>query len=261
MNSTQPKRAIVIGASSGMGREVARLLARDGWTVGAAARRGDKLAELKAEHPDRITTATIDVTSEDAPAKLTELIEAIGGMELYFHASGSGHQNPGLDPAIELDTVELNAKGFTRMVDAAFGHMAGHGGGHIAVISSIAGTKGLGSAPSYSATKAFQATYIEALEQLARIRRLPITFTDIRPGFVDTALLAGPDRYPMLMRPGRVAESILRALTRRRHVRIIDWRYRVLVFFWRMIPRGLWTKLRIVTKPKKLPQNKPTAPF
>ncbi|MCD8313982.1 MAG: SDR family NAD(P)-dependent oxidoreductase [Bacteroidales bacterium] len=258
------KRAIVIGASSGMGREVTRLLLKDGWKVGVAARREDRLRELWREWPDRVEVMPIDVTSDEAPQRLLELVGRVNetglqsksdetagsGLDLFFYASGSGKQNLGLETEIELSTVELNAKGFTRMVDTTFGYMAEHGGGHIAVISSIAGTKGLGSAPSYSATKAFQATYIQSLEQLAHIRRLPIRFTDIRPGFVDTALLDGPAKYPMLMKPDVVARRIVRAVMRRRHVKIIDWRYGIMVFFWRLIPNWLWRNLRIVTKDK-----------
>lgn len=238
------KRAIIIGASSGMGREVARILLAEGWRVGVAARRTAPLRELEIANPKQVVSADIDVNDEEAPAKLLSLIERFGGIDLYFHAAGVGWQNPQLDLTVELDTVRTNGMGFTRLVDTAFGYMATHGGGHIAVISSIAGTKGLGPAPAYSATKAFQNTYIQALEQLANARRLPIRFTDIRPGFVDTPLLAG-GHYPMLMSSTAVARQIVRAVNRRRHVRVIDWRYRVLVFFWRLIPNVVWRRLAL----------------
>ena len=120
-------------------------------------------------------------------------------------------------------------------------------GRHIAVISSIAGTKGLGAAPAYSAPKRFQNTYIDALEQLARMQHLRICFTDIRPGFVATDLLRGGN-YPMLMRPERVAQHIVRALERRKRVAIIDVRYRLLVFFWRLIPRAIWKRMPVGRK-------------
>ena len=241
------KRAIIIGASSGMGLEVARLLLADGWRIGIAARRLDALCKMRDEHPAMVEVEQIDITLADAPTKLQDLIERVGGMDLYLHASGIGKQNEQLDENVELRTVDTNAMGFTRMVDAAFRHMAANGGGHIAVISSIAGTKGLGPAPSYSATKAFQNTYIEALEQLAVSRRLNISFTDIRPGFVDTALLAGT-RYPMMMTPEKVARSIVKAVYAHRHVKVIDWRYGILVFFWRLVPRWIWRRLPLTNR-------------
>ena len=123
-----------------------------------------------------------------------------------------------------------------------------HGGGHLAVISSIAGTKGLGIAPAYSATKRFQNTYIDALEQLSHLQKLNIRFTDIRPGFVATALLGDGKHYPMLMKADKVGQAITRALNRKRRTVIIDGRYRVLVFFWRLIPRRLWKRLPVKNK-------------
>ena len=239
------KKAIVVGASSGIGREVARLLLAEGWRLGIAARREERLSELKSEAPGRVVTATIDVTQPDAEERLQELVERLGGMDLYFHASGVGHQNRTLKADIELHTMETNAAGFTRMVGAAYRYFAKQGGGHIAAITSIAGTKGLGPAPAYSATKALQSTYLQALEQLAHQSRLDICFTDIRPGIVDTPLLSGDFRYPMMLRPEAVARDIVRSIRRRRHVRVVDARYRILTFLWRLIPNWIWRRMKI----------------
>lgn len=239
------KRAIVIGASSGIGREVAKLLLADGWLVGIAARREGLLMEVKAINPGMIEVMRIDVTAADAQERLLELAKRLGGVNLFVYCSGIGKQNPELDTGLELTTVDVNVKGFAAMVGTIFNYMAENLGGDIAVISSIAGTKGLGVAPSYSATKAFQNTYIQALEQLSNMRRLHIRFTDIRPGFVDTDLLSGSGRYPMLMQKEAVAREMLRAVYAHRHVHVIDWRYRLLVFAWRLMPRWLWRRLNI----------------
>jgi len=234
------KRAIIVGASSGIGMEVAKRLKVEGWTIGVAARREERLREL---FPDDVAMP-IDVLADDAPDQLMALVEALGGVELYFHAAGIGWQNPQLDRDKEMATVATNALGFTQMVDAMLGYMAEHGGGHIAVISSIAGTKGLGAAPAYSATKAFQNKYIEALEQLATMRKLDIRFTDIRPGFVATPLLDGKS-FPMLMRSDYVARKIVGAINSGRRVATIDWRWRIVVGLWRLIPRCIWCQLDI----------------
>ncbi len=239
------KRAIVIGASSGIGREVAKLLLADGWLVGIAARREDLLMEVKAINPGMIEVMRIDVTAADAQERLLELAKRLGGVNLFVYCSGIGKQNPELDTGLELTTVDVNVKGFTAMIGTIFNYMAENLGGDIAVISSIAGTKGLGVAPSYSATKAFQNTYIQALEQLSNMCRLHIRFTDIRPGFVDTDLLSGSGRYPMLMQKEAVAREMLRAVYAHRHVHVIDWRYRLLVFAWRLMPRWLWRRMNI----------------
>lgn len=239
------KKAIIVGASSGIGMEVARLLIADGWYLGVAARREEPLQELKATAPERVEIMTIDITQPDAGEQLLSLISRLGGMDLYFHASGIGKQNRTLEADIELSTMDTNAVGFTRMIGAAYRYFAQQGEGHIAAITSIAGTKGLGPAPAYSATKALQATYLQALEQQSRQRNLDICFTDIRPGFVDTALLSGTFKYPMLMKPDAVARSIVHSIYRKRHVRVIDARYRVMTFFWRLIPNWIWRRMRL----------------
>ena len=241
------KRAIVIGASSGIGREVARLLISEGWTVGVAARREAMLQDLGAA-----ATACIDVTAEEATRRLRQLIADVGGMDLFFYASGIGHQNRQLREDIEISTMQTNGLGFTRMIGEAYRYFAERQEqdgtkewGHIAAITSIAGTKGLGPAPAYSATKSMQNVYLQALEQQAHQRGLRIRFTDIRPGFVDTALLKGDFHYPMMLQPKNVAREIVSAIKAHNHIRVIDWRYRLLTAFWRRIPRCLWRHFRL----------------
>lgn len=233
-------KAIVVGASSGIGLEVARLLIQRGWTVGVAARRVDLLNTIGAADVEMI-----DVTSANADSGLMALIERMGGMDLFFYASGIGKQNRELQADIELATLQTNGVGFTRMVGVAYRYFAQQGRGHIVCITSIAGTKGLGPAPAYSATKAMQNVYLQALEQQAHARGLAIKFTDIRPGFVDTALLAGTFHYPMMLKPQAVARDIVNSIERGRHIRVIDWRYRILTALWRRIPRCIWRHIKL----------------
>ena len=262
------KKAIVMGATSGIGMEVSKLLAAKGWQVGIAGRRIERLQALISQG-DITCYQQIDVTSPDAPAQLLELIDKLGGMDLYFHSSGIGWQNNTLDIEKEIKTVETNGLGFTRMVDTAFNWFAAQSSTptnksklsvpeskkkanhacqnfRIACITSIAGTKGLGAAPAYSATKRFQNHYLECLSQQARMRHLPIAITDIRPGFVKTDLIAGSS-YPLQLKPEDVAKHIENAIENGVEVKVIDWRYDILVFLWRLIPRWLWTRLRITT--------------
>lgn len=243
-NDRTIKRIVIVGATSGLGFETAKLCIGAGWRVGAAGRNAEALARLKALAPELVETEPIDVTHDEAPQRLAALAERIGGMDIYLHTSGIGSRNTELRPDIEQATLRTNGEGFVRMVTAAFNWFRSHGGGHIAVISSIAGTRGLGSAPAYSATKRMQNTYIDALAQLARMERLPIRFTDIRPGFVATPLLAG-DNYPLLMQPGPVAARIFRAIRRGKRRTVIDRRYAVLVLLWRLIPAWLWERIPV----------------
>ena len=239
------KKVIIIGATSGIGREVALIYIAQGRTVGVAGRREAELEALRSAYPEQVSAQALDVTKEDAPQKLQALIEQVGGMDVFLLSSGIGKQNPTLETGLELATAATNVEGFIRMTNAAFHYFEQQGHGHLAVISSIAGTKGLGAAPAYSATKGFQNIYMDALDQLARMKKLNIRFTDIRPGFVATPLLNNQKKYPMLMDAPIVALDIVSAIEKKKRVAIIDWKFRLLVGFWRLIPKWIWLRLPI----------------
>lgn len=254
-----------MGATSGIGQEVARLLAANGYEVGIAGRREERLVQMAQATPGIVTHRQIDVTKEDAPMELQKLIEELGGMDLYFHSSGIGWENVALDADKELKTVETNGVGFVRMVSAAYNWFAEQRAdeakqraegdeqragdkerkARIACITSIARTRGLGAAPAYSATKRMQAHYLECLSQQARMRHLNIGITDIRPGFVATDLIAG-SHFPLQLKTEYVARTIVRAIERDSEVVTIDWRYRLLVAAWQLIPRWLWVRLTAI---------------
>lgn len=254
-----------MGATSGIGQEVARMLAANGYEVGIAGRREERLVQMAQATPGIVTHRQIDVTKEDAPTELYKLIEELGGMDLYFHSSGIGWENVALDADKELKTVETNGVGFVRMVSAAYNWFAEQRAdetkqraegdeqrasdkerkARIACITSIARTRGLGAAPAYSATKRMQAHYLECLSQQARMRHLNIGITDIRPGFVATDLIAG-SHFPLQLKAEDVARTIVRAIERGSEVVTIDWRYRLLVAAWQLIPRWLWVRLTAI---------------
>ena len=243
------RRAVVMGGTSGIGLEVVRELCRQGWQVGVAGRREEVLEQLQSEIDGVVAVQRIDITDEAAGEQLLQFIDRLGGVDLYFHSSGIGYQNPNLVLDKELNTVMTNALGFTRMVDTVYNYFASREQeGHIAVISSIARTKGLGAAPAYSSTKRYVSHYLECLSQLCSIRGLRnIHLHDIRPGFVRTPLIADGNHYPLQLDPERVARSIVRGIARDRSIITIDWRYRLLVAAWRMIPRWLWVKMPITS--------------
>lgn len=240
----EAKRIVVVGATSGIGLDVARLFISRGWFVGVAGRNTQMLDALKQENPSQVYTAVIDITHSDAPERLSHLIEEMSGMDVYFHSSGIGYNNPQLDETKELDTLRTNGEGFTRMIGAAYRYFRLRKKGQIVAISSVAATRGMGSAPAYSATKRFQMHYLQSIRQLATTDSLHLTVTEIRPRFVDTPLLRD-GKYPMLMESKIVAQAIVKAVIRRKRLLTFDWRYRLLVAFWRMIPVRIWEKTRV----------------
>lgn len=246
------KKAIIIGASSGIGRAVASLLVEKGWRVAVTARRTDALDELRVMYgADRVMTMAMDVTKDEATTTLDNLLGEFGAPDLFFYASGIGGQNRELDIEKELDIIRTNCEGMVRVVDHFVNYVRSSEEynkkhkAHIAVITSVAGTRGIGTAAAYSASKAMQSEYITALSQLCHMEHIPAKFTDIRPGFVKTAILNPEKRYPMLISVERAAQHIYRALKRKRRVFIFDWRFKFVVAFWHLIPRFVWERLKV----------------
>ena len=241
------RSAIVMGATSGIGYEVALILASRGWRIGVAGRREEILAKMTDEIDGVVAYEVIDVNTPEAVDGLNKLIGKLGGMDLYFHSSGIGYQNTALDAGKELTTIETNCLGMARLVGEAFRYFEQRPetDGQIAVISSISRTKRLGAAPAYSASKRFTSHYLECLCQLTSIRNIRnIHITDVRPGFVKTPLIEGSN-FPMQLDARKVAVSIVDGLERRKPVITINWLYRLLVFFWQLIPRCVWIRMSI----------------
>lgn len=252
-------RIVIMGGTSGIGLHLAEAYASMGWKVGVAGRKEAPMKELKEMFPQQVEWLKIDVTKNDAPQRLLELIRNLGGMDVYLHTAGIGYENDSLDVEKDVATAETNVVGYTRMVDTAyrfFRKMSEKGiGGHIAVISSVAGTKGIGKLASYSASKKYQSTYLEALEQLAHTEGVDLAFTDIRPGWVRTPLLEDDRIYPMTMDEEKVVPLIIKAIKRRSRIAVVDWRWAVAVAFWRLIPGFLWVRIPLTISREATPEQ------
>ncbi len=242
------KKLIVIGASSGIGLRIASDFARLGWRVGVAARRTQPLLQLQRQYPQRVEVMAIDVVADDAVDRFHKLIKSLGGMDYLLFTAGCGWQNPGLDPVRDRQTMDVNVVGFTRIISAAYKYFkdtANNTTGHIAAITSVAGTKGIGVSATYSASKRYQWNFLQALDQLAHIQHVDVRITDIRPGFVDTPLLVNGKDYPMEMSLAYVAPRIIKAMLTGRRVAVVDSRWAVVCALWRCIPNCLWRHLAL----------------
>jgi short-subunit dehydrogenase len=184
------KRVIIVGATSGIGYELAKVFSSNGYEVGMAGRRTDLLEKLSLELPTRAYAATIDVqNTESAIRCLEKLIADMGEVDIIVLSAGAGHVNPSLDWPRERDTIDTNVSGFVAMAGVAMRYFAQKGSGHLVGISSVACVRGDDIAPAYSASKAFISNYLEGLNKKAAKERLAVTVTDIRPGFIDTGML------------------------------------------------------------------------
>lgn len=240
------KNIVIVGASSGIGARMAEIYAERGCRLTVCARREDRLKVFADRYPGLVTPRALDVDAADAAERFAAILDAAGDVDIIINCAGVGSYNPQLDTATDLATVQTDCVGFTAIADTAFNWFAARGREcRFAAISSIAGVRTLGMSLSYSASKRFQNAYLEGLEQLARLRKVPVHVTDIRPGFAATALLDNTRRYPMLMSADRVARLAVKAIDRGRRVAVIDWRWRLLTAVWSLVPRWLWVRLPI----------------
>ncbi|MDE5821498.1 MAG: SDR family NAD(P)-dependent oxidoreductase [Paramuribaculum sp.] len=242
------KKIVIVGASSGLGERIATDFARAGWRVGIAARRVDRLEQIKSLYPSNVAVSELDVTAPDAVKKFYDLIELIDGMDILLYAAGTGFYDPELQDERLETTLDTNVTGFARIVAAAYKYYkqtANRTAGQIAAITSIAGTKGIGVAAAYSASKKFQQTFINALEQLAYQQQVNVKFTDIRPGFIRTPLLDENKSYPMIMSVDEVAPLIEKAVLLKKRVAVINSKWAIVNGLWRLVPQRLWRHISL----------------
>ncbi|MFT4947273.1 MAG: short-subunit dehydrogenase, partial [Natronomonas sp.] len=183
------ERAIVIGASSGIGEALARKLAAEGYEVGLTARSVDKLGEIAESLPTKAYVARMDVTETDAAREaFTDLAEEMGTVEVVVVNAGIGSENPDLEWESERDTIDTNVRGFTALSVAAMNYFEGRGHGQLVGVSSVASYVGSSRVPAYYASKAYVSNYLDGLRYRSRHLDADITVTTVEPGFVDTDL-------------------------------------------------------------------------
>lgn len=237
------QRAIVIGASSGIGRELATILSNKGYTIGITARRLELLQELKASLPNPAYIKRMDLADHAGAMNLFEdLVREMGGVDLVVIAAGIGFINPDLNWTEEKKTIDVNVSGFAAVANAAYRYFARSGGGHLVGISSIAAIRGGHDAPAYSASKAFISNYLEGLRTKASKARLPIAVTDILPGFVDTAMAKGEGLF-WVAPPAKAAKQIYNAIERKTRRAYITKRWRLIALLLKVMPDSLYSKL------------------
>jgi short-subunit dehydrogenase len=235
------QKIVIIGATSGIGLQLARLYAAAGHLVGATGRRQDLLYTLQLEYPNQIVTACYDATGSQATAYLDGLVGKLGGLDLLIYNAGWGEPAEALDPAIDTATVDINVNAFLTAIHYGWRYFTAQGHGHLVTVSSIAGTRGNRHSPSYSAAKAFQSVYFEGLYIKARKMKIPLFITDIQPGFVDTKMAKGPRFWVAPVE--KAARQIIQAIGQRRRRVYITRRWWLIAKLFRWIPG--WVYYRI----------------
>ncbi|MEA3368953.1 MAG: SDR family NAD(P)-dependent oxidoreductase [Candidatus Ratteibacteria bacterium] len=236
-------KAVIIGATSGIGKELARVFSANGYEVGIAGRRTNLLEELSSELSTKTYISTIDVkNTEFAIQSLEELLKEMQDVDILIINAGIAHTNPSLDWSEEKETIDTNVSGFTAIAGAAMRYFIKRGAGHLAGISSIAGIRGGDKAPAYSASKAFMSNYLEGLSRKAVKEKLPITITDIQPGFVKTAMVKGDNLF-WIASPRKAAKQIYNAIKRKKGKVYITKRWVLIAWLFKIMPGYFYKRL------------------
>ena len=222
MNETNAKKkAVIIGASSGIGKSLIPILIQHGYHIGISSRRIDVLHDISHSYDDGVVvTQAMDVSdTANAITQLHKLSEKMQGIDLLIISAGIGHVNPSLEYSLEQEAVKTNVEGFLAICNAGFHIFKKQGYGHIVAISSIAGLRGISDSPAYSASKSFISNYLEGLRVNAFKHQLNINILDVRPGFVDTKMAKGDNLF-WVASPELVAKQIFHAIQTKKKMRL-----------------------------------------
>lgn len=236
------KKIIIIGATSGIGNELAKIYAKTNCLVGITGRRIKKLEELKSTNPSKFHIKTFDCTNDDNSEKLKELADELGGLDLLILSSGTGELNPNLDYNLEQATIDLNVSAFTEIIDWTYNYFDSQGEGQIAAISSVGGLRGSGIAPSYNASKAYQINYLEGLRQKTKQSKKSIYITDIRPGLVDTDMAKGDGLFWVAPK-GKAAKQIYTIIQKKKEIGYVTKRWKLIALLLKITPNWIYKRM------------------
>ena len=234
---------LIIGATSGIGRVLFEKYAADGNCIGIVGRRTHLLDELHHEHSGTTFTATADIIKqEEIDQAIHTLCSKLKHTDLAIVCSGTGDLNPSLDYALECPAIETNVRGWTFVIDTLYNIFEQQGHGHLVAITSAGGLRGEPMAPAYSATKAYQINYMEAMRKKAFKSGGHITVTDIRPGLVDTAMAKGDGLF-WVMPVDKVANQIISAIRKKKSKVYVTKRWHFLAIINKNLPFILYKRM------------------
>jgi short-subunit dehydrogenase len=236
------KRIIIVGATSGIGKEMAVLYALQNHLVAITGRRKELLQEIQNQFPLNIKIACFDVIDGENRKHIENLITQLGGLDLLIYNVGYGHPSAELNWETEVNTTRTNVNGFVDIVTLCFQYFVQQGYGQIALTSSIAALRGNSWTPAYSASKAYMSNYAEGLNMKAEKLKKQIVVTDIRPGFLGTKASKVPRQF-WVAPPRKAAIQIIRAIEKKRRVVYITKRWWLIAQILKVLPYWLYKKL------------------
>jgi short-subunit dehydrogenase len=236
------KKVIIIGATSGIGKELALCYLRAGHKVGITGRRNELLEQLQQQYPSQTEIECFDVTGNENVNHLRNLIEKLGGMDVFVYNSGTADVHKQLNEQNEMNTTKTNVLGFVELTAHAFNYFVKQGYGQIAATSSVAANRGNGWVPSYSASKAYMSNYMEALLIKAQRMKKNISVTDVQPGFVDTVMAKGDGLF-WVAPVEKAAKQMFTAIEKRKRKVYVTKRWFLFAWLMRNVPFFIYRKM------------------
>lgn len=236
------KKIIIIGATSGIGRGLAELFVKKECHVGIVGRRENLLREIHSQSENYFYSICDITQSYETIKKLDKLIDEMGGMDILIVSSGVGELNPSLDYLLEEPTVLTNVLGFTNIACWAFNYFEKQKSGHLVIISSVGGIRGSSVSPAYNASKSYQINYTEGLIQKAAKLPFSIHITDIRPGFIDTAMAKGDGLF-WVISINKAVNQIYKAIQKKKKIVYVSKRWKLVSILLKLLPSFIYRKM------------------
>ena len=234
---------VIIGATSGIGKALFEKYASEDNRIGIIGRRANLLEELSRKYPSKTISAKADITNlEEIDRAINALHKDLGHIDLAIVCAGIGEINATLDYAVERPTIDTNVVGWTFVIDMLYHIFEQQCHGHLVAITSAGGLRGEPMAPAYSATKAYQINYMEALRKKAYKSGNQIAVTDIRPGLVDTAMAKGEGLF-WVMPVDKVASQIIAAIRKKNSIAYVTKRWHILAIITKILPYCLYKRM------------------
>lgn len=223
---------IIIGATSGIGKELWKLYAVENNHVAVTGRRKNLLEQMYNERANSTSIYEMDITDTESAIQCINEIFREYKIDLAIICAGTGDINTELLFEKEVNTIQTNVVGWTAAVDCIYNHFQQQNEGHLVTITSIGGLAGEPAAPAYSATKAYQINYTQAL--CKKSKRTGVCVTEIRPGLVDTDMAKGEGLF-WVMPPEKVAKQIRKAIDRKKSKAVVTKRWSIISFLLKHI--------------------------
>ncbi len=232
------KKVIIIGASSGLGADLAKEFSKNGFEIGLTARRQALLEDLQKELPNKSYIKLMDVAdTELAREQLAELVEEMDGVDIIVVNAGIG--GPKADWKKEHQIISINALGFAALAQWSFNYFKDKGGGILAGTSSVLAIRSTRFTTVYSATKAFISSYMQGLRHRSIHGKLNISVVDIRPGFVHTPINAGSKNVFWAVDSPTAAKAMYKAIIKKKRVVYIPTRWWFVAILIKLLPDSL----------------------